>query len=41
MHLLPVDVLMKIYHKMVDGDALLLSDEEVIADNINSEEIKL
>ena len=41
MHLLPVDVLMKIYHKIVDGDAVLLSDEEVIADNINSEDIKL
>ena len=38
---LPVDVLMKVYHKIVDGDAVLLSDEEVIADNINSEDIKL
>ena len=38
---LPVDVLMKIYHKIVDGDAVLLSDEEVIADNIDSEDIKL
>ena len=41
MHLLPVDVIMKIYHKIVDGDAVLLSDEEVIADNIDSEDIKL
>ena len=40
-NMLPVDVLMKIYHKIVDGDAVLLSDEEVIADNIDSEDIKL
>lgn len=41
MHLLPVDVLMKIYLKIVNGDALLVSDEELIACNINSEDIKL
>lgn len=41
MHLLPIDVLMKIYLKIVNGDALLLSDEELIACNINSEDIKL
>lgn len=41
MHLLPVDVLMKIYLKIVNGDALLVSDEELIADNIDSEDIKL
>ena len=41
MHLLPVDVLMKIYLKIVNGDALLMSDEELIACNINSEDIKL
>lgn len=38
---LPVDVLMKIYLKIVNGDALLVSDEELIACNINSEDIKL
>lgn len=41
MHLLPVDVLMKIYLKIVNGDALLVSDEELIACNINSKDIKL
>ena len=41
MHLLSVDVLMKIYLKIVNGDALLVSDEELIACNINSEDIKL
>lgn len=41
MHLLPVDVLMKIYLKIVNSDALLVSDEELIACNINSEDIKL
>lgn len=41
MHLLPVDVLMRIYYKIVNDDALLVSDEELIASNINSEDIKL
>ena len=41
MHLLPIDVLMNIYRKIVDGDALLLTDEEIIANNIDAKEIKI
>lgn len=40
-NMLSLDVLMKIYHKIDAGAALLLSEEEVIADNIDSEDIKL
>lgn len=41
MHLLPVDILIKINQKIINDNALLVSDEELIASNIDSEEIKL
>lgn len=41
MHLLPIDILLNIYRKIIDGDALLLTDEEIIANNIDPKEIKI
>lgn len=40
-HLLPIDILLNIYRKIIDGDALLLTDEEIIANNLDPEEIKI
>ena len=42
LHTLPLEFLIKIYQKITDfNEAKLLIDEEVIADNINPEEIKM
>ena len=42
LHTLPLEFLIKIYQKITDfNEARLWTDEEVIADNINPEEIKI
>lgn len=41
LHMLPIDVLLRIYDNITNGNALLMTDEEVIASNIDSEAIRI